>query len=725
MTQNVPPIPLSPGDEADVLAVVARLCRITGVPFDSSAARTSFLQACTGYRELPQWAAPLGEACRALGLRARPWTGSVRDAWGQARADLPMVTALTGPDGAPTWVVVGGRGAGGRIDVWEPTGRDEKNRMSWSAFTRRVGQGDPDALMPWLFVEPVAPAVDMLGAPGSRLGVFGRLWALLQAERADLGVILAYAVGIGILGLATPLVVQVLVNTVGFTALVTPVFVLTGLLMLCLAFAAVLRGLKRYAIEILQRRVFVQITADLAWRLPRVKASAWDRRRGAELVNHFFDVLTVQKAASSLLVDGLSAAISAAVGLLLLAVYHPALLGFGIFLVVSIVVLMAGLGRRGPDTAIAESKAKYRVAGWLEEVAEHPGLFKLPGGAQLALQRADDLAHYYLDKRESHFAIFFRQYVGTLGLQVVAASALLGLGGWLVVERQLSLGQLVAAELVVAAILAAYAKFADKLDIFYDLLAGLDKLGVLVDLPLESQTGSAPPPTGSPVELVLDGVSFSFPGAGPVLKSVDLAAEPGARVAICGKDGAGKSVLADLIFDLRTPSSGTIRFDGSDLRELRPKAVRQVAALSRGPEVVSGTVFENVALGRPEVTSDDVAHALRLVGLEDVVAALPEGISTQLAPSGEPLSDTQVLRLMIARAVAEQPRLLLIDHTLDALAPHAQGRVLDGLMDTEAPWTLIVFTQDPAVLSGFPRRYALVDGTLRVQEQKSRPLGVS
>ena len=496
--QEVHPPRLTVSDEADVLAVVRRVASNVGLGFDTRAARTAFAQACSSRSDMPEWAVPMHEAAGAVGLRLRPWSGSARDAWARARADLPMITALTGPDGSRTWVVVGGRGVR-RVEVWEPAADDERRPLSWRDFVRRLGEGDAERPRSWLLAEPAAPAGDLIGTPGAELGAFARLWSLLRNERKDLWVVAIYAAAIGVLGLAVPVVVQVLVNTVAFGALLIPILVLSFILFLALAFAAVLRGFKRYVVEILQRRVFVRMVADLAWRLPRVRVSAFDRQHGPELLNRFFDVLTVQKAASSILVDGVSAVIQAVVGLLLLAVYHPALLGFDVFLLLAIVVLLIGLGRRGPATAITESKVKYQVAGWLEEVAAHPGVFKLAGGAELAVQRADEISHRYLDARESHFKVFFRQYMGTLGLQVVAASGLLGLGGWLVVERQLSLGQLVAAELVVASVLAAYAKFADKLETFYDLLAGLDKLGTLIDLPLESQGGVNLPPSTTPI----------------------------------------------------------------------------------------------------------------------------------------------------------------------------------------------------------------------------------
>ncbi|MFK7930746.1 MAG: peptidase domain-containing ABC transporter [Myxococcota bacterium] len=726
MNSNTDPtrIILQTSDEDSVLSVIVRAAQLVGVQCDIGVARTSFRAACHGQGAVASGAGPLTNPAQAVGLDARLWFATLREAWVQSRDDLPVIApaasctsdASGGPAvsdaGASGWLILGGRRGWSGIEAWAPAADDRPLRLTWKKFRARFPDADDTRVYPFFLISAAAPATNLIGVPGTSPSPFGRLAALLSAERRDLGVVLSYAIGVGVLGLATPLVVQVLVNTVAFTALSTPVFLLAAILLSCLAFAAVLRGLKKFAVEVLQRRIFVRMSADLAWRLPRVKVAAFDRKRASEVVNHFFDVLTVQKAASSLLIDGLSAAIQAVVGLILLAIYHPALLGFGIFLIAAIVVLLVGLGKSGPATAIAESKAKYRVAGWLEEIAGHPGLFKLPGGARLALERADNLSHSYLDAREAHFRVFFRQYVGTLGLQVVAASVLLGLGGWLVVERQLSLGQLVAAELVVAAVLAAYAKFADKLDIFYDLLAGLDKLGVLVDLPLERQVGGLPADTGEAVELEISDLAFAFPGGQPVLRGIDLRLMPGETAIIHGADGAGKSVLADLIFGLRTPSQGHVRFDECDLRELRPKAVRGCAALTRGPEVVSSSLIENIALGRPEVSAEQVRWAVAVAGLQEVVSGLEQGLDTELTPSGAPLSSTQVLRLMIARAVVGRPRIIVVDHTLDAFDVPARDELLGALTGPDAPWTLIILTQDRRCLDIPGRRYRLLNGTL-------------
>jgi ABC-type bacteriocin/lantibiotic exporter with double-glycine peptidase domain len=720
------PTPTSSGDESTVLAVAERTARVVGVAWDPAASRSAFQAWIPGQADpLPEWAQPMGEVFRSLGMRVRSWTGTAAEAYRRARADLPMLGVVAGADGTPTWILVGGRRFLGGVAAWEPDEDDVQLRLSRAEFLRRFSANGADLPRLWLLPEPVAPAADLLGPGGSNYGPFRRLLYLLSAERGDMGVVLVYAIGIGVLGLATPVIVQVLVNTVAFASLTLPIVVLTVLLLVALTFSAILRSLKRYAVEMLQRRIFVKMAMDLAWRLPRVRAAAFDEVYGPSFVNRFFDTMTVQKAASSLLIDGLSAGIQAIVGLVLLAVYHPALLGFDLFLLGSMFLVIWGLGIGGPKSAMKESKAKYAVASWLEEVAAHPVLFKLPGGEVLARQRLDDLAHSYLDYREAHFKVFFRQYMGTLGLQVVAATGLLGLGGWLVLEGQLSLGQLVAAELVVASILAAFSKFSEKLDVFYDLIAGVDKLGSLVDLPLEGESGGSLPVSGGPIGLSLQQVGFSFPGGGdPVLSGVDLELRPGEKVAIVGDDGAGKSVLADIVYGLRQPTVGRILVDTSDLRELRPQAVRRFAALCRGEEVVSGSLAENIALGRTEIERSDLREVLDQVGLTPVIERLSEGLDTELAPTGAPLSNTQIMRLMLARAMVGRPRLLVVDHTLDALSAQARGPLLDALMAPDAPWTLILLTQDPTLLDAFPRRYRLSRGILTSAEGRFRTLEV-
>ena len=268
---------------------------------------------------------------------------------------------------------------------------------------------------------------------------------LLALDGQDIAVIVIYGVALGLLSLAVPVAVQSLVNTVAFGSLIQPLVVLTVLLALALTGAGILRALQIRIAEMLQRRLFVRLVTEIGARLPRVSGTALRDANGPELLNRFFDVFTTQKSVASLLLGGIDAVLIGLVGLIVLAFYHPALLAFDLVLILGAAFVLIPLGRGGTATSIAESKAKYAVVGWLEEMARHPLSFKLAGGDDLARFQVETLARSYLDKRDRHFRIVYRQVVGALSIEVVASVALLAVGGLLVIERQLSIGQVFAA----------------------------------------------------------------------------------------------------------------------------------------------------------------------------------------------------------------------------------------------------------------------------------------
>jgi putative ABC transport system ATP-binding protein len=507
---------------------------------------------------------------------------------------------------------------------------------------------------------------------------------LVRADRADLLAIAVYATGVGLLSLVLPLTVQVLVNTVAFGTLVQPIVLLTLLLAVGLVFAAVLQGTQAFMVEIIQRRLVVRVVSQLSERLRRVSADAFQAHRGSELMNRFFDVFVAQKAIASLALGGIEAVLAVVAGLVLLAVYHPVLLGFGGLIVAGLFVVLRVMGRGATRTAIRESKAKYAVAAWLEDMAVQRNLLKLGGGGDFAQRRLDGLAAAWLGARDAHFRIVFRQYLGTLGLQVLASASLLGLGGWLVVQRELSVGQLVAAELVVNLVVVSLSKLGGKLETAYDLVAAADKLHVLLDLPLEREGGSLPARVRGPAKVELRHVST--PDA--ELRDVSLVIEPGQRVVARG--GAERTrALVELLFGLRAQGSGVIRLDGDDLRDLSLRALRSRVLLVAEPEVLPTSVSENVSAVGRALTPRDVWGVLERVGLSERIEALPDGLQTVLGEGGAPLTRDEAQRLVIARALAARPGLLVLDGALDGLSRQARQTVLGAI---ERDVTLLVVT---------------------------------
>ena len=528
-----------------------------------------------------------------------------------------------------------------------------------------------------------------------------------------------YSVAVGLVSLAVPIGVQALVNTVAFAGLLQPLVVLSALVFIGLLGAGALRSLQAQVIEVLQQRLFVRAAQDAARGLCRADIDAFQNHHGAELMNRFFDIVTVQKAVAALLVDGLSVVLQATIALLLLAFYHPALLAFDVFLVLAITFIVFGLGRAGPATAIKESKTKYRVAAWLEEVASSTRAFKAPGAADLAFGRVDEMSADYVHARRKHFSILLRQIVASYVLQALAVGGLLGLGGWLVMQGQLTLGQLVAAELIVTSVVAGLTKFGKYLESFYDLVASIDKLGAIDDLEAERVDGVERRPGEGPAALSLEEISFSVGPGREVVQQVTLDMAPGERLAILGGDASGKSTLVDLIYGLRTPSTGRVVLDGLDIRTLALGDLRKDVAIAGHPELFDGTLMENVCMGRPNLHAEDVALALEIAGLEEDAARLENGLTTPLGHAGRALTASQAARLMIARAVLARPRLLVIDEVLDGLDDETVARVIERL-ERKVPFaSVLVFTSRREIARKFARTARLHGGRLTTDVEVS------
>jgi ABC-type bacteriocin/lantibiotic exporter with double-glycine peptidase domain len=712
---TTPPPPAAGRDEAGSLAVLASLARIADVGFDPTRAAQAVRAAA---REVPPTLPRaarlrLAQASEALGVQLVPRQLSVREALGFVARQAPLALFTVTPVGSARWFVLAeARGGRGRLEGLAPD--DPAGWLAADELARLFGAADPDAVLEWHLAQPAAPMAGAAARGGEahhghapagghgghahHMPPFRRLLGLLRPETGDLWVVLLFAVGVGVFTLATPVVAMAVVNSVALGTLLQQLVVLCAALFVALALAGLLQFLQTVTVEYIQRRVFVRVADDLAHRLPRVDLRAFDRQHGPELVNRFFDVLTVQKAGATLLLDGVTVAIQILLGLVLLGFYDTYLLGFDLVLVACLIVLFFVLGRGAVRTAVRESIAKYAVAGWMEEVARHPVAFKTAGGPRLAREKTDALCREYLLARADHFRVLARQLGFALMLQAGANVALLAIGGVLVIRGDLTLGELVAAEIVVTLVVATFAKLYKQLEAYYDLLAAVDKLGHLIDLPLERDGGATHQPRTGGAAVAVHDVSFGYEGGHrDVLSHLSLRLEPGERVALVGPNGAGKSTLADVLFGLRAPESGWVEIDGADLRSLRLDTLREHVAVVKGVEAIEGTILDNVRMGRDDVTLADVQTALRWVGLLDAVMDLPDGLDTRLWTGGSPLSLGQANRLMVARAVVGQPRLLILDEALDHMDSDVRETVLPAVLGPDARWTVLIVTHSDEV----------------------------
>lgn len=631
--------------------------------------------------------APLAAACTVLGLRAVSARLPLRQAVESAGAGQPVLVTLAA-DGAVLALVTDCVGARVRVERL-PEG--DAAWMGLGALAAAAGADGEAGLVDVVLLETAAP----LGGPSPAASPHSasegtdthgptpqrRLLAWMMGERADLLTLLVYALFVGLLGIVTPVAVQSLVTTVTFGTLTQPLVVLAVLVLGALAFAATLRALSFWVVEVIRRRFFARVCAALASRLGRVDRSALGAAGGRELANRFFDVFTAQKAAVSLLVDGVDVVLTVVVGMLVLGFYHPLLLALDVVLVVFVALVVLFLGREGPRTAIAASHKKYETAAFFQQLADGAAAHRLGAGPDLVARDAEVHAREWLAARAAHFGVVLNQTASMLALQAIATAALVGVGGFLVIGRQLTLGQLVAAELIVTTVVGALAKVGKHLEGYYELLASLDKVGHLLDVALEPEGALHALP--GPLSVALEGVRTL------AQQKVTLHVGEAEKVVVLLESPEERARVADLLTTLGRPERGRVALGALDRRELDLDAIRRRIALVREGDLVRGSVLENVRMGRP-ASVELVRARLARVGLLSLVDALPEGLDTSLGTSEVALTAAQSARLAVARASVAGADLVVVDGAFDALPASDAASLAETLV--ECAGTLVVLT---------------------------------
>ncbi|MET0286550.1 MAG: ABC transporter ATP-binding protein [Polyangiales bacterium] len=535
----------------------------------------------------------------------------------------------------------------------------------------------------------------------------------VRQHRDALWTVSLYAGATGLLSLATPIAVQALVNNTAFASVLQPIVVLAVLVFAVLIVLGVIKALKAWVVEVLQRRLYVDAVARMAYLLPRRDPNA--AQALVEPTHRYFEIVSIQKACASLLLGGVDAVLAALVGLLVLAFYHPLLLAFDVGLILAIAFIVFVLGRGGVRTAVVESSAKYQVASFLSDVERMPLAFRDEQGERFAHERLDALTGAYLQARSTHYRVVLRQLIGALATQAIASATLLGLGGFLVMRGQLTLGQLVASELIVTAVVSALSDLGKHFETYYDLVAGVYKLDQVQHLPSERDRDEpGEQETGSgPAALSLVDVRLHV-GTRALLDHASMELPAGARAILTGPPESGKSTLLELLYGMRQASSGAVLLDGVHTQELARAALRRRVAIVRGPELAAGTVLDNVRLGNPELGAGAIRTVLDQLGLLKDLEHLPNGLDTRVGNGGYPLSHSQALRLTLARAMVRRPGLFVLDADFSSMASAALEAVLKTLARPNAPWTLLIVGDAPALRAVSTHELCLADGRIAV-----------
>ncbi|MGA9237456.1 peptidase domain-containing ABC transporter [Robiginitalea sp.] len=546
------------------------------------------------------------------------------------------------------------------------------------------------------------------------LTAWQRLIGLLTLEKKDVLQVFYYAIFAGLVNLSLPLGIQAIINLIQGAQVSTSWIVLVVLVTLGVAFVGLLQLMQIRIIENLQQKIFTRASFEFAYRFPKIKMDQLRNYYPPELANRFFDTLTVQKSLAKILVDFPAALLQIIFGLLLLSFYHPFFIIYGLLLVLLIYVVFKYTFQRGLETSLDESKNKYKVAHWIEEVARCIVSFKLSGKTSHAIDKNDSLVSAYLDARESHFKILVIQFVQMIGFKVLVSAGLLLIGGLLVLNQEMNIGQFVAAEIIILLVISSVEKLILGLETFYDLLTSLEKLGQVVDKELEPVGGEKPFEEGRGFFVELKDISYKIPEREKkIIDGVNLEITPTCTILLKGPSGSGKSTLLRLIAAILEPDEGQIFINEVSLKGVDLNYYRSHLGKSLPEETpFEGTILENLTFGDKSITMEEVYWALEKTKLISFVKEQPQGLNTVLYPEGKQIPFTVGKKLVLARSILRKPKLLLLKDPLDHFKPHEANDVMDFLTNPDNGWALVVVSENERWASRCGRVVYFEDGKI-------------
>jgi ABC-type bacteriocin/lantibiotic exporter with double-glycine peptidase domain len=497
----------------------------------------------------------------------------------------------------------------------------------------------------------------------SKVSVINRFWGLLSPDYKEIRNVYIFAVFSGILSLGLPLGIQMIINFIQLGQVSTSWFVLVGLVVIAVGFTGVLNIYQLRITENLQQRIFTRSAFEFSERIPKMKMELLLKRYTPEITNRFFDTLTIQKGLSKILIDSSAAILQIVFGLVLLSFYHSFFIFLGFFLIVLLVLIIRTTSKKAFNSSLEESTYKYKIANWLDEITQARLSFKMSGFSLFNLNQTNKFVNNYLSAREKHFKILVQQYGYLIVFKVVIALALLIVGGLLVLNQQMNIGQFVAAEIIILLILNSVEKLILSLEVFYDVLTSIEKIGQVTDLPLEQSSGSKFENPGNGIDLKISNLSFSFLNyQKSILEDVSFQIKSNERVCFVSDSSLTTNVLFCMISGMYDFQSGTISFNDIPISNLDKSSYRdQIGTLLSQDQFVNASIFENIAFGREAIDLKTVTQIATSLNLGSFIDQITDKYNSVINPERNMLPQDIATRLLFARAIVSNPSLMLIE----------------------------------------------------------------
>ena len=528
--------------------------------------------------------------------------------------------------------------------------------------------------------------------------IFAHLGMLLKLERSILGIIASYAMAIGFFLLCVPIAVQELVSTFSFAMEPRMIFTLALFVASSLTGVAAFRVLQARAVETLQQRIYTRVAIGFTRLLPRLR----DDTFATPQAYRFMEADLLTRALVAMVADLFNVAVVGTIGMTMLILFHPYFVFYILVLILGFVGLLTLFGRGGFFITLEMSRLHYEIFGWIQNIAHNLPHLRAAGDSPYLLERTDILTRIYARIRQRRSdTLTGRQYKAAALWQVAGHSGLLITAGLLVVDGQLTVGQFAAAEVLVGNLLLNMDTLARRMVAMFFTFVSCREMAAVFSLPTEEDGARQDVPAtqfgGSGLHLTCRNLSYTGQDGVPIFRNVSLEVAPGERVAVlCGSNRA-KTALAKILAGLHPPSTGFVRYNDMNLAEVKRDSISRVRGLilDSHPTLLDGTLEDNITLGRPSIDYQDLQWALRFVELDGDIDAMPQGLHTPVSSGEAHLSMSQILRLLVARAIVTRPQLLIFDGTLHNMLPATRELLLRRLCAKDELWSVIFVSNDP------------------------------
>lgn len=540
-----------------------------------------------------------------------------------------------------------------------------------------------------------------------------RFYNLLKLDKRDVYQIIFYAAFAGLVNLSLPLGIQAIINFIQSGQLSVSWVVLVFVVTLGVGFSGVLNIMQLRIVENLQQRIFVRSSFEFAYRMPLIKFKEMYSKYAPEKANRFFDTLMVQKGTAKLLLDFSTAFLQVGFGVILLVLYHSFFIIIGLLFIIILYIIFRYSYNDGVETSLKESKYKYKVAAWLQEIARNRDSFRKKKEFEYALRRNDKYVNDYVNYREQHFEVMKKQYIQLIIFKIVVTAALLSIGGFLVINDKMNIGQFVASEIIIVLLINSVEKIIFGLESFYDVLTSVEKIGQVTDM----ETNCIPNTSDKKehgISIETEGVVYNYPDSDKrSLKNINLKILQGEKILVTGNNGAGKSTLLRILSGLLEPESGAVYITDNYMNRLDEDSYRaQVGALLQGDTLFDGTIRDNILFGSKGIDNEDLKWALDNVCLTPFVKTFPNGLETHIHPGGSELSASDVQKILLARSIINRPNVLFLEEPVDKVDEATTERIINFLLSEENGWTLVVASKNPLWKAMCNRQITVSEGKI-------------